>query len=506
MRNLVVLALFVPFICALQLAGENFSPPVLPHTPFGFGGSAIGGSDNSSSVYIVSNTTELREALALPFSKTIYVNGTINGNQLPNGSFATCQDYIDMTGEPGAEIRQFNFTLYILGFNTTYMSMVDQAISDNATFDGMNATDHKALIDHMNGWRPVVLDTQKAQVGFTFTNNTSLIGLDENSALNGINLYVHSVDNIWIRNLKLVSPKDCFPARKRFLHLGMQSIYDAVGLVTSTNVWLDGCELQDQLDGEYVRLTIFTSDYTVEHHRQVDRFDGLFDCEDGTDNITFSHNIVRNHHKSMLLGGGTKEFNLDLGRMHFTIFGNHFNNSASRNPLMRFGTFDVFANVYETLNTAGPVFNPTNVTLERRTDLPDDAVFEYNLGVYNQSTVQLQDNVFVQTGSGANDTSRIFTISEATLPQLPARVCIHESNATTPPHFLSTLNGHAIDNLTTLAQDTIDFFVENGDAVEGAVIITCEDIAIGYTLPRSFDSAEEVLNYVLEQAGQSLQT
>jgi hypothetical protein len=28
--------------------------------------------------------------------------------------------------------------------------------------------------------------------------------------------------------------------------------FDAVGLVTATNVWVDGCELQDQLSGEYV--------------------------------------------------------------------------------------------------------------------------------------------------------------------------------------------------------------------------------------------------------------
>lgn len=50
---------------------------------------------------------------------------------------------------------------------------------------------------------------------------------------------------------------------------------------------------------------------------------GLFDCEDGTDNVTFSHSIVQNHHKSLLLGGGTKEANRDLGKMHFTLFGIH---------------------------------------------------------------------------------------------------------------------------------------------------------------------------------------
>ncbi|KAJ3748060.1 hypothetical protein DFH05DRAFT_1555874 [Lentinula detonsa] len=213
-------------------------------------------------------------------------------------------------------------------------------------------------------------------VGFTLTNNTSLIGLDENAALNGINLQVYSVDNIWIRNLKLVSPQDLFST-----------------LVTFPSSWnVEYMAAKDQLDGEYVEPDIIDK-------WQVDRFDGLFDCADVTDNITFSHNIVRNHHK---------------------------------NPHMRFGTFDVFANVYETLNIAGPVFNPINVTLERRV----------------KESLQLQDNVFIQTDSGADD-NYISTISEATLPEF----------YNTPSHFLSTF-GQAIDNLTTLAQATIDLFVE----------------------------------------------
>ncbi|KAJ3719546.1 hypothetical protein DFJ43DRAFT_1159157 [Lentinula guzmanii] len=230
------------------------------------------------------------------------------------------------------------------------MSMVDQAIADN---EG---------------------------VGFTLTNNTSLISLDENAALNGINLQVYSVDNIWIRNLKLVSPQDLFPTPVTFP--SSWNVEYVPCFVTCTNVWLDGYELQDQLDGEYVEPDIIDK-------WQVDRFD-----------------------VNAFGRGGTKE-------------------SASRNPLMRFGSFDVFANVCETLNIAGPVFNPINVTVRRRAEesLPADALFEYNLGVHNQSIVQLQDNVFIQTDSGADD-NYISTISEATLPEF----------YNTPSHFLSTLD------------------------------------------------------------------
>lgn len=70
-----------PFLLMHQL-GER---PRLRHAPFGFGGSATGGSTNTSAIYMVSNRTELWEAMSLPFTKTIYVNGTIHGNQLDNG-------------------------------------------------------------------------------------------------------------------------------------------------------------------------------------------------------------------------------------------------------------------------------------------------------------------------------------------------------------------------------------------------------------------------------------
>ncbi|KAJ8703541.1 hypothetical protein PTI98_002157 [Pleurotus ostreatus] len=480
---------------ALALTEYSGPVPKLSHMPFGFAGQATGGSTNVSAVYVVSNAAELREAVALPYAKTIYVNGTIQGNQLPNGTLAKCQDYIDMTGSPGSAVHGFNFETYLLSLNATYVSLVEQAIADNVPFDGRNATEYRTLLGHQNGYRPVVAATQKAQVGFKLTNNTSLVGLDANAALNGINLYLSSVNNIWIRNLKLVPPQDCFPAPETFPS-SWNALYDAVGLVTASNVWVDNCELQDQLSGEYVEPDI------IEPGWQVDRFDGLFDCEDGTDNVTFSHNIVRNHHKSLLLGGGTKEADRDLGKMHFTIFGNYFNGSASRNPLMRFGSFDIFSNVYKARNDNPPRFGDASRThrRERREALdqtPLDAVFQYHLGIYNQSRVQVQDNVFLQYGAFPNDTSRIFTVGEAALLDRPARVCIRE----TPPHVPPTMNGVAIASLHQVMADTVDFFVDSGKAVEGAVVLTCDGFQ-DYEVPKVFEDSEDVLQYVLSEAGQ----
>jgi pectate lyase len=133
-----------------------------------------------------------------------------------SGTLATCQTYIDTTGTTGAAIRQFSFISYLNSLNTTYMSLVATAASNNQMFEGKNASEYQTLLKKMNGWRPVVSQTQKASVAFSLTNNTSLIGLDDSAALNGINLKVSSVNNVWIRNLKLVSPADCFPAPETF--------------------------------------------------------------------------------------------------------------------------------------------------------------------------------------------------------------------------------------------------------------------------------------------------
>ncbi|KAF9486780.1 hypothetical protein BDN71DRAFT_1514646 [Pleurotus eryngii] len=152
---------------------------------------------------------------------------------------------------------------------------------------------------------------------------------------------------------------------------------------------------------QYAIGTTLSEPDIIEPGWQVDRFCGLFDCEDRTDNVTFSHNIIRNHHKSLLLGGGTKEADRDRGKMRFTIFGNYFNGSASRYPTMRFGSFDIFYNIYEARNDKPPRFNDAGQAHRREAlgSTPLDAVFQYHLGVYNQSRVRVQDSVLIQHGA-----------------------------------------------------------------------------------------------------------
>jgi hypothetical protein len=52
-------------------------------------------------------------------------------------------------------------------------------------------------------------------------------------------------------------------------NVDQQRRFDAIGLVTATNVWVDGCELQDQLSGEYVAPDIIPPGWQVCTHCAV---------------------------------------------------------------------------------------------------------------------------------------------------------------------------------------------------------------------------------------------
>ncbi|KAI0976451.1 polysaccharide lyase family 1 protein [Xylaria arbuscula] len=495
----------------VRLDAEN--KPTLPdRSPFGFGATVTGGGfAGENNTYVVDNMIDLRTALKLEEPRTVYVRGEIQGNQINETFSGDCQYYIDSSTVP-----EYNFTLYIMSLNATYTDTVKAAVAANQTFESRNATEYLELLNHQNGWRQVAQDVQKEWESIDAQGNLTLIGMDSTAYLHGINLVFNSRSNIIIRNIRISSPRDCFPAPETYPS-SWNARYDAVSFVTTTTAWLDGNEFYDSLDGP-----VAPEDFIWGW--EVDRYDGLFDVEDGSDNITFSHNVVANHHKSLLLGGGEKEGERDLGKMRFTLFGNHFANSSSRNPLMRFGTFYIANNVFSNYEDSSPLYSSSNdsalYSSSRRrvqgdipgnedegTYLPD---FEYNLGIYNLSSVLVSGNYFDQTGSYPDDATRIFTFSDLATPDQPASFC-------SPPDVPSSdiaqqlsslaqprnaLNWEAV-NLTTNVFQTFAYHIDvKTDSVDGGLVTDCSKFE-GQAMPVSFDTADGVLAYVLENAGQA---
>ena len=73
-------------VCTHTHPDSHVGPtPDLSSTPFGYAEASTGGSTNESAVYVASTLAELKEAVELPYTKTVYVNGTIHGNELADG-------------------------------------------------------------------------------------------------------------------------------------------------------------------------------------------------------------------------------------------------------------------------------------------------------------------------------------------------------------------------------------------------------------------------------------
>lgn len=204
--------------------------------------------------------------------------------------------------------------------------------------------------------------------------------------------------------------------------------------------------------------------------------------------------------------------------MRFTVFGNRFSESESRNPLMRFGTFYIVNNVFESRAENPPRYAPgVNVTLSEKRGKRQETEtynppFEYHMGIYNMSSVLVSGNYFTQTGMYANDTTRIFTFSNLMTPNQPATLCsppdLSVEDLGTPglkdlSVSKSVFNGRVID-LAENAKSTFAWFIaEKTSAVEDGLAVNCSSEKFKpQSMPRTFESAEDVRNYVSENAGQ----
>lgn len=293
LRNLVYIYISTFFIAPIARTQTLYNGPApnLPsRKPFGFGSAATGGGEPSpNNTYLVDNMVDLRAVLEMTTPRTVYVQGKIHGNEIDKNTSANCQWYIDHSNA-----KNFNFTRYVQSLNSTYTDWVKGVAAQNGTIDGMPATELAKLLGRQNGWRNTVQNVQKSYESIDAQGNLTLIGMDSDAFLSGVSLVFNSRSNVIIRNLRMAPPRDCFPAPETYPG-SWNARYDAISFVDTQTAWLDGNILADGLSP--VAPDNFIWGWEVDH------YDGLFDAEDGTDNVTFSHNIVANHHKSLMWGG-----------------------------------------------------------------------------------------------------------------------------------------------------------------------------------------------------------
>ncbi|KAI0831618.1 polysaccharide lyase family 1 protein [Hypoxylon sp. FL0890] len=150
--------------------------------------------------------------------------------------------------------------------------------------------------------------------------NKTIYG-EEGSSLTGVGFYIRRTSNVIVRNMKIAKVE--------------AENGDAIGIDGSSNVWIDHCDLSSDLNHD------------------KDYYDGLVDITHASEWITVSNTYFHDHWKASLIGHSDNNADEDQGTLHVTYAGNHFYNTYSRTPSVRFGTLHIINTFWDTLISSG---------------------------------------------------------------------------------------------------------------------------------------------------------
>ncbi|MEJ1179177.1 MULTISPECIES: pectate lyase family protein [unclassified Pseudarthrobacter] len=315
--------------------------------------------------YEVGTLAELKAALANhgepKAPKIIYVRGTIDGNQTPDGRILGEQDYA-----PGYDINK-----YMSCFGPDGRTWSDQ------TFDYCRS---------MRQLRQTGSNNMKRQIEVSLPSNTTLMGLGNDAGFVGANIVILSATNVVVRNLSVEAPVDFFTTWSPDDGQGAWNArFDALSSVTSDHLWIDHVRLTDGRHPDSEAPIGFRG-------KPANRHDGLLDLKDGTDYVTISNSKLHNHDKTMLLGSGDEHVDKDGGKLRVSYIGNLMENIQQRGPRVRFGKVHVVNNYFvgSTDHQQYPMVSKAQ------------GGSSYFLGAGYESRIFSEYNAFDYTGPGAD--------------------------------------------------------------------------------------------------------
>jgi pectate lyase len=309
-------------------------------------GTTGGSAASNDQVHVASTRAELVEALGGDNAsndendtpKIIFIDGTIDGFEGPDGELLTCDDLAD---------PEYDLDAYL------------------ATYDpevwGRELEPEGPLEDA----RDRSMRNQQAQTVINVGSNTTLYGL-RGATLQHLTLMFDGASNVIVRNLTLTDAFDCFPQwDPTDGELGnWNSNWDQVSVRRAENFWVD-------------HNTFITPDDDLPQYfgRKFEIYDGQLDITHTTDLVTVSYNVFRDHDKGMLIGSTNNPAGGDPGRLNVTAHHNRFDGLGQRAPRVRFGKVDVYNNYYTTA-VSGPF------------------EFSYSWGVGVESSLYAENNFF----------------------------------------------------------------------------------------------------------------
>ncbi|MGA5704398.1 pectate lyase family protein [Peterkaempfera bronchialis] len=313
-------------------------------------GTTGGAAADAAHTSVVTSRAELVAALGGKNSgngsnatpKIIYVKGTIDLNTDDAGTVLSCADYAT---------DGYNLADYLAAYNQ--QTWGTDRVPTGPLEDARKASQQK----------------QAAQVQIRVGSNTTLVGIDGKARILGGGLLVKNVDNVIIRNLTFEDAADCFPAWDPTDDAtgNWNSEYDSLALATATHVWVDHNTFTDGRNPDSAQPLHLGRPYQVH--------DGQLDITNGSDYVTASWNVFKDHDKTNLVGSSNSS-TVDPGHLRVTFHHNKWDSTIQRAPRVRFGQVDVYNNHYV-------VDNPGE--------------YEYSWGVGKESQIVAEHNYFTLT-------------------------------------------------------------------------------------------------------------
>lgn len=199
-------------------------------------------------------------------------------------------------------------------------------------------------------------------------SNKTIIGEGTKAQLTGVMFTLSGVSNVIIRNIKLHGAGDNG---------------DLIGLQNAKNVWVDHCEFSNPASSN------------------KDKYDGLLDARDASQNITVSWNYFHDHWKGLLFGSSDSDDDDRKATFHH----NYFYKVNSRLPSYRGGTGHIFSNYYEAIPTSC-INSRVNACLKIEENVFQDAIEAITtLDSDVKGKWDVKNNVFLGTTTGRITTS-----------------------------------------------------------------------------------------------------
>ncbi|MDO3705186.1 pectate lyase [Micromonospora sp. C28SCA-DRY-2] len=268
--------------------------------------------------------------------KIVYVAGTVDGFEGPDGHLLDCADLAD---------PEYSLDAYLAAYDPAVWGRV-------APSGPLEAA----------RMRSVANQTRQTQINVG--PNTTIVGLP-GARLTGLTLMIDRAPNVIVRNLTLHDARDCFPAwSPTDGETGnWNSQYDQISVRRSENVWIDHNTFTDGDNPDSVQPSYFGRPYQVH--------DGSLDVTHTASLVTASYNRFVGRDKVLLIGS-SNTVGPDVDRLKVTLHHNLFDSVLQRLPRVRFGQVDVYNNHYR---------------------LGGDG-FAYAIGVGVQSAVHVENNHF----------------------------------------------------------------------------------------------------------------